>query len=88
MPREPMNQTAINIWYVMAVLVGLALIQSYYQSSKKYTTIPYSQFQALLSQDKVEQVWIERDTIQGVLRTPEKDGLKQFVAWFRDYYGL
>jgi cell division protease FtsH len=69
-----------NIWYIVVALAGFMLVQSYYQASKQYTTIPYSQFQTLLDQDKVEKVWIEQNTIQGTLKEPEKDGLKRFVT--------
>jgi cell division protease FtsH len=79
-PRGPMKQTTINIWYVVAAIMGFTLIQSFYQSSKQYTTIPYSEFQTLLDQDKIGQLWIEQNTIQGTLKKPEKDGLKQFVT--------
>jgi cell division protease FtsH len=75
-----MKQPTINIWYVVAAIMGFTLIQSFYQSSKQYTTIAYSEFQTLLDQDKIDQLWIEQNTIQGTLKKPEKDGLKQFVT--------
>ena len=79
--RNPKDRkTQINIWYVVLALLGVTLAQSFYQASKQYTTIPYSQFQTLLDQDKIDQVWIEQNTIQGTLKEPEKDGLKQFVT--------
>jgi cell division protease FtsH len=79
--RPPMDRkTQINMWYILAALAGFMLVQGFYQSSKQYTTIPYSQFQTLLDQDKIDQVWIEQNTIQGTLKKPEKDGLKQFVT--------
>jgi cell division protease FtsH len=79
--RNPKDRkTQINIWYVVLALLGFTLAQSFYQASKQYTTIPYSQFQTLLDQDKIDQVWIEQNTIQGTLKAPEKDGLKQFVT--------
>jgi cell division protease FtsH len=79
--RDPKNRkTQINIWYVVAALIGFSLLQSFYQQSKQYTTIPYSQFQTLLDQGKIDQVWIEQNTIEGTLKAPEKDGLKQFVT--------
>jgi cell division protease FtsH len=56
------------------------VFQSLYQLGKQYTTIPYSQFQTLLNEDKIDQVWIEQNTIQGSLKKPDKDGLKQFVT--------
>jgi cell division protease FtsH len=74
------RKTKINIWYIVAALLIFALAQSFYQSSKQYTAIPYSRFQMLLDQDKIDQVWVEQNTIQGTLRKPEKDGLKQFVT--------
>jgi cell division protease FtsH len=79
--RNPKDRkTQINIWYVVLALLGFTLAQSFYQASKQYTTIPYSQFETLLDQDKIDQVWIEQNTIQGTLKAPEKDGLKQFVT--------
>ncbi|MFZ3359827.1 MAG: ATP-dependent zinc metalloprotease FtsH [Xanthobacteraceae bacterium] len=74
------RKTKINLWYIVAALVGFALVQSYYQASKEYTTIPYSQFQTLLDADKIDKVWIQQNTIEGTLRDPDKDGLKQFVT--------
>jgi cell division protease FtsH len=74
------RKTKLNIWYIVAALVGFMLVQGFYQQSKQYTTIPYSQFQMLLDQDKIDKVWIEQNTIRGTLKEPEKDGLKQFVT--------
>jgi cell division protease FtsH len=74
------RKTKINIWYIVAALAMFALVQSFYQSSKQYTAIPYSRFQTLLDQDKIDQVWIAQNTIEGTLKKPEKDGLKQFVT--------
>jgi cell division protease FtsH len=74
------RKTKINIWYIVAALAGFMLVQGFYQQSKQYTTIPYSRFQTLLDQDKIDQIWIEQNTIEGTLKEPEKDGLKQFVT--------
>ncbi len=74
------RKTKFNIWYVVAALAIFTLVQSFYQSSKEYTTIPYSEFQTLLDQNQIDQVWVSQDTIQGTLKQPEKNGLKQFVT--------
>ena len=74
------RKTQINVWYIVAALAGFSLLQGFYQASKQYTTIPYSQFEALLDQNKIDKVWIEQNTIQGTLKKPEKDGLKKFVT--------
>jgi cell division protease FtsH len=76
-PKHRKNQ--INLWYIIAAFIGFSLLQGFYQQSKQYTTIPYSQFQTLLDQDKIDQVWIEQNTIEGTLKKPE-NGLKQFVT--------
>ena len=78
--RDPKHRkTQFNLWYMIVALIGFSLLQGFYQASKQYTTIPYSQFQTLLDQDKIDQVWIEQNTIQGTLKE-EKDGLKRFVT--------
>ena len=74
------RKTRLNIWYFVAAFIALSLLQGLYQASKQYTTIPYSQFETLLDQDKIDKVWIERNTIQGTLKKSEKDGLRQFVT--------
>ena len=43
------RKTTINIWYIVAALAGFALIQGFYQSSKQYTTVPYSRVCGVLS---------------------------------------
>ncbi|HTT83276.1 MAG TPA: ATP-dependent zinc metalloprotease FtsH [Rhizomicrobium sp.] len=62
----------INIWYVLIALAVLFLVQSLYQSSTRYTPIPYSQFQTLLDQNKIDKLWISANAIQGTLKKPEK----------------
>ena len=74
------RKTQINIWCIVAAFIAFSLLQGFYQASKRYTTIPYSQFETLLGQDKVDKLWIEQNTIQGTLKKPEQGGLKQFVT--------
>jgi cell division protease FtsH len=74
------QKTTITLWYIVFALAAFMVVQGFYQQSKQYTTIPYSRFQTLLDQDKIDKVWIEQNTIQGTLKEPEKDGLKQFVT--------
>ena len=74
------RKTQINVWYFVVAFIAFSLLQGFYQASKQYTTIPYSQFETLLDQDKIDKLWIEQNTIKGTLKKPEKDGLKQFVT--------
>jgi cell division protease FtsH len=50
-------------------------------TADKYTqieTIPYSQFEQLLDQNKISEVVVGSDTIQGTLKEPFPDGRKLF----------
>jgi cell division protease FtsH len=79
-----MNQTDksfhINFWYVIAAVFAMLLIQDIYLESRKLTPIPYSQFEQLLSEDKVKEVWISQNQIQGTLKEALPDGTKDFVT--------
>jgi cell division protease FtsH len=74
------RKTTINIWYIFAALAGFLLIQGFYQSSKQYTTIPYSRFEQLLDEDKIDKVWVEQSSIEGTLKEKQKDGLQRFAT--------
>jgi cell division protease FtsH len=74
------RKAKINIWYIIAAMIGFSLLQGLYQSSKQFTTIPYSQFQMLLDDNKIDKIWVYQSIIEGTLKEPEKDGLKQFVT--------
>jgi cell division protease FtsH len=70
----------INFWYVIAAVLGMLLIQDLYLESTKLTPIPYSRFQTLLNQDKVEKIAIGPNYINGSLKEAQPDGLKEFIT--------
>jgi cell division protease FtsH len=70
----------INFWYVIAAVLGMLLIQDLYLESRKLTPIPYSQFEKLLDEDKVKEVWISQNQIQGTLKEAQPNGTKDFVT--------
>ncbi|HYZ40417.1 MAG TPA: ATP-dependent zinc metalloprotease FtsH, partial [Stellaceae bacterium] len=70
----------INFWYVIAAVLGMLLVQDLYLESRKLTPIPYSQFEKLLNEDKVKEVWISQNQIQGTLKEAEPNGTKDFVT--------
>ena len=72
------SRTKVGIWYIIATFVAISLLQAFYHSSKQYTAIPYSEFQALLNANKIDKVWVAQNTIEGVLKQPEKNGTKRF----------
>lgn len=70
----------INFWYVIAAILGILWIQSIYLQSTQHTPIPYSKFQNLLDANKIAQVEIGPNYIDGTLKKAEPDGLKDFVT--------
>jgi cell division protease FtsH len=70
----------INFWYVIAAILGMLWIQSLYLGSTQPTSIPYSKFQDLLNENKIAKVEIGPNYIEGSLKKPEPDGLKDFIT--------
>src|SRR5215472_7956925 len=70
----------INFWYVFAAVLAMLLIQDLYLESRKLSPIPYSQFEKLVDEDKVKEVWISQNQIQGTLKEAEPDGTKDFIT--------
>jgi cell division protease FtsH len=78
-PREPEDRKhQFAIWYFFAAFLGLMLIQYLWVQYTQIETIPYSQFEQLLEQNKISEVLVGSDTIQGTLKEPFPDGRKQF----------
>ncbi|MDP3074920.1 ATP-dependent zinc metalloprotease FtsH [Bradyrhizobium sp.] len=74
------KKTQIHFWYMFAAVVGILFLQNLYVQSTKIAPIPYSRFQALLDQGKVNEIAITQNRIRGSLREAEPDGLKDFVT--------
>lgn len=62
-----------SIWYFIVGIWLVLLMQNYLASSMAVKTIPYSEFVLYLEQDKVAEVAISANEIQGRLK-PEKEG--------------
>jgi len=70
----------INFWYVIAAVLGMLLIQDLYLESTKLTPIPYSRFQTLLNENKVEKIAVAQNYISGSLKEAQPDGVKDFIT--------
>jgi cell division protease FtsH len=70
----------IMIWYVIAALFGVFLIQSFWTSYNKVEVIPYSQFEKLLSEDQIAKVTVGQNSIEGTLKKPLPDGRDVFFT--------
>jgi cell division protease FtsH len=74
------SKTRFNIFYAIATIFAVLLIQYMIATANRVAVIPYSQYQQLLRQGKVDSVGISDRTIQGVLKEPLPGGQKQFVT--------
>jgi cell division protease FtsH len=75
-PEERKHQFAT--WYIFAAFLGLMLIQYLWLQYTQIETIPYSQFEQLVDENKISEVLVGSDTIQGTLKEPFPDGRKLF----------
>jgi cell division protease FtsH len=65
-----------SIWYVLLGIWVVLLIQNYLGSALAIKTIPYSQFLTLVKENKVTEVAISANQIQGKMRVDDKDPSK------------
>jgi cell division protease FtsH len=77
-PEERKHQFAT--WYVFIAFLGLMLIQYLWLQYTQVETIPYSEFEHLLTDNKISDVLVGSDTIQGTLKEPLPDGRKLFYT--------
>src|ERR1700680_1225444 len=70
-PEERKHQFAT--WYVFAAFLGVMLIQFLWLRFTQIETIPYSQFEQLLNDNKIAEVLVGSETIQGTLKDPLPD---------------
>jgi len=70
---------SFNIGYVLLAVVGVLLLQDRWIRSQAVATIPYSEFQKLVREDKVANVVVSADQIEGEFKDEVK-GKKRFVT--------
>ncbi len=67
-------------WYVLAAVLGVLLFQAFWSNYSQVETIPYSEFETLLGQNKVAEVTVGADSVQGMLKEPLPSGKREFFA--------
>src|SRR5258708_3401422 len=75
-PEERKHQVATRD--IFAAFLGVMLIQSLWLSLTHVETIPYSQLEQLLAENKISEVLVGTESIQGTLKEPFPDGRKLF----------
>src|SRR4249919_3209645 len=80
-PKEPEERKhEFAIWYIFAAFLGLMLVQFLWLRFTRVDTIPYSQFEQLLDENKIAEVLVGQETVQGTLKEPFPDGRKEFYT--------
>src|SRR3984893_16732906 len=80
-PKEPEERKhQFAIWYVFAAFLGVMLIQYVWLVFTQVENIPYSQFEHLLTENKISEVLVGADNIEGTLKEPLPDGRKLFYT--------
>src|SRR3954471_16856139 len=74
------DNTRFNVGYAIAAIFAIFLIQHLVSTISQIAVIPYSEYQQLLRQGKVEAVGISDRTLQGSLKEPLPGGQKQFLT--------
>src|SRR2546429_1003313 len=73
------RQTGFNLAYVLIAVMGVLVLQDFWARRQAVATIPYSEFQKLVREDKVASVVVGQDQLSGELKEPI-NGKKRFVA--------
>jgi cell division protease FtsH len=74
------RKTQLNIWYTMAAVIAILLIQQWWTQRQQVETIPYSTFETLVKGGKVKDVYVTERQIRGTLKEPLADGRRLFVT--------
>ncbi len=72
------KQTKFNLWFALFAILALGLIQNAWMSYSQTAHIPYSEFQQLLADKKVESIGIPNNFIQGTLKEALPNGKTRF----------
>jgi cell division protease FtsH len=74
------KKSGINSAYFVLAFFLILLFQNWWGHRQAYAPIPYSQFQTLLTQGSVDEIFIGPNVIQGTLKTPLSSGQKRFTT--------
>ena len=74
------KKTKFNIWYVFIAVWGVFLIHSLWVQTLQVEQIPYSQFETYLQEERVSEIRIGQDYIQGKLKDPAEGQPENFIT--------
>lgn len=77
---EIKREHQINFWYIVAAFIGVMVIQSLLFQPTHLKTIPYSEFQQLVDQDKVTDLVVGATQITGTFKEPADKDVLHFAT--------
>lgn len=72
------KKSGINTVYFVIAFILILLFQSWWGQREAYVPVPYSQFQTLLAEGNIDEIFIGANAIQGTLKTSLPGGGKRF----------
>jgi len=72
------KRTGFNLAYLLFALLGLWLVQQWWQQAQTVEVVPYSEFEAMLAEGRIAEITVGETLITGKLAKPE--GRKTSVA--------
>ncbi|MEZ5829647.1 MAG: ATP-dependent zinc metalloprotease FtsH [Dongiaceae bacterium] len=73
------KKTQFNIWYFVAALVGLFLLQALFTQMAEVRTVPYSKFKEFAKEGQVENLVVTEHLIRGTFT--DDSGKHEFVTY-------
>ncbi|HEY7242804.1 MAG TPA: ATP-dependent zinc metalloprotease FtsH [Xanthobacteraceae bacterium] len=70
----------IMVWYTVAAVIGVLVIEYFWSSYSQIETIPYSSFERLLDEGKIAEVTVGAESVEGVLKDPLPSGKRTFYT--------
>ena len=80
MPAPIPKKTQFHIWYLVAAIIGILILQELWSQSQAVSVIPYSEFQEDLKAGKIQEVRVSDKYIQGTLKAPDASGRTIFIT--------
>ncbi len=68
-----------NVFYLLLALFAIAMLRDAWVNYQEVSPIPYSEFQRLLKEDKIEEVVVSDNYLRGSLKDPI-NGKRQFMT--------
>ena len=74
------KQHQFNLWYIILAMLGVLFLHDIWDKAKQIERMPYSEFQQILEQGRLEEIHIDGDYIHGSLKQATDEGKTRFIT--------